>query len=113
MKNLRFMLEFEPPYVGCYNEDTLLQTGSWPQDIIIWTNSRGWTKRRIMNMHRLKDRFVFSLICAPALIFYAAPMKAAAAPKPLKVLLITGGCCHDYATQKDILKKGITERANV
>ena len=41
------------------------------------------------------------------------PAFAADAPKPLKVLLITGGCCHDYAKQKDILKKGIEERANV
>src|SRR5687768_7169698 len=32
--------------------------------------------------------------------------------KPLKVLLITGGCCHDYAKQKDILKQGIEERIN-
>ncbi|HLX59684.1 MAG TPA: ThuA domain-containing protein [Planctomycetota bacterium] len=32
--------------------------------------------------------------------------------KPLKVLLLCGGCCHDYARQKDILKKGIEERAN-
>ncbi len=32
--------------------------------------------------------------------------------KPLKILLITGGCCHDYAKQKDILKKGIEERIN-
>jgi len=38
---------------------------------------------------------------------------AFAAPNPIRVLLITGGCCHDYAHQKDILKKGITERANV
>ena len=36
----------------------------------------------------------------------------AADVKPLKVLLITGGCCHDYAKQKDILKKGIEERIN-
>jgi hypothetical protein len=36
-----------------------------------------------------------------------------AAPKPLRVLLITGGCCHDYAKQKDIIKKGLEERANV
>jgi hypothetical protein len=36
-----------------------------------------------------------------------------AAPKPLRILLIAGGCCHDYATQKDILKKGLEERANV
>jgi len=33
--------------------------------------------------------------------------------KPLKVLLVTGGCCHDYAKQKDILKKGIEARAHV
>jgi type 1 glutamine amidotransferase len=37
---------------------------------------------------------------------------AAAETKPLKVLLITGGCCHDYKAQKDILKKGIEERIN-
>jgi type 1 glutamine amidotransferase len=42
----------------------------------------------------------------------ASPLFAADA-KPLKVLLITGGCCHDYAKQKDILKKGLEERANV
>ena len=33
-------------------------------------------------------------------------------PKPLRVLLITGGCCHDYAAQKDILKEGIEKRLN-
>ena len=33
--------------------------------------------------------------------------------KPIKALLVLGGCCHDYAKQKDILKKGIEERANV
>ena len=38
---------------------------------------------------------------------------AADAPKPLRVLLITGGCCHEYDKQKDILKKGIEARANV
>jgi hypothetical protein len=38
---------------------------------------------------------------------------AADAPKPLRVLLITGGCCHDYAKQKDLLKKGLEARANI
>jgi hypothetical protein len=33
--------------------------------------------------------------------------------KPLRALLITGGCCHDYARQKDILKKGLEARANI
>lgn len=37
----------------------------------------------------------------------------ASAPKPLKVLLITGGCCHDYAAQKDLLKRGLEQRANI
>ncbi len=38
---------------------------------------------------------------------------ALAETKPLKALLITGGCCHDYKAQKDILKKGIESRANI
>jgi len=38
---------------------------------------------------------------------------AASAPKPLKILLVTGGCCHDYAAQKDLLKQGLESRANV
>lgn len=38
---------------------------------------------------------------------------AAAAPKPLRILLITGGCCHDYAAQKDLLKLGLEAHANV
>jgi hypothetical protein len=33
--------------------------------------------------------------------------------KPIRALLVTGGCCHDYAKQKDILTKGISARANV
>lgn len=33
--------------------------------------------------------------------------------KPLKVLLIAGGCCHDYGKQKDVLKQGLESRANV
>ncbi|HEX4645891.1 MAG TPA: ThuA domain-containing protein [Verrucomicrobiae bacterium] len=48
-----------------------------------------------------------------ALFLYAAPPPLAAAPKPLRVLLLTGGCCHDYAKQKDILKQGLEARANV
>ena len=37
---------------------------------------------------------------------------AAAVPaaEPLEVLLVAGGCCHDYATQTKILKAGIEER---
>ena len=33
-------------------------------------------------------------------------------PEPLKILLVAGGCCHDYATQSKLLKAGIEERLN-
>ena len=33
--------------------------------------------------------------------------------KPLRVLIVAGGCCHDYANQKEILKKGLEARLNV
>jgi type 1 glutamine amidotransferase len=34
-------------------------------------------------------------------------------PKPIRALLIIGGCCHDYKKQQEILTKGISARANV
>lgn len=36
-------------------------------------------------------------------------------PAPLRVLIVAGGCCHDYATQTELLKAGIEKRirANV
>ena len=48
-----------------------------------------------------------------ALSLLAATTLIAGETKPLKVLLLTGGCCHDYAAQKDILKRGLEARANV
>src|SRR6187402_1396238 len=47
------------------------------------------------------------------LLALSSALLAADKPAPLKVLLITGGCCHDYAKQKDILKAGLEARANV
>ncbi|MCE9518724.1 MAG: ThuA domain-containing protein [Verrucomicrobia bacterium] len=37
----------------------------------------------------------------------------AADTPPLKVLLVTGGCCHDYEKQHLIIAEGISARANV
>jgi hypothetical protein len=50
---------------------------------------------------------LLGLITSP-LLAQTAP----ATPKPLRILLITGGCCHDYAKQKDLLKSGIEKRLN-
>ncbi len=66
----------------------------------------------MINIAHIKN-FVLASAFALILPGPAVPSLQAADTKPLRVLLITGGCCHDYATQKDILKKGIEERANV
>lgn len=34
-------------------------------------------------------------------------------PKPLKILLVCGGCCHDYTNQKNIIQTGLEDRAHV
>ncbi len=62
-----------------------------------------------LSMHKLFRLFAAGLI-ACALNLNPAH---AADVKPLRVLLITGGCCHDYGKQKDILKQGLEKRANV
>jgi type 1 glutamine amidotransferase len=38
---------------------------------------------------------------------------AVRAVEPIRALLITGGCCHDYDDQEKILPEGISARANV
>jgi hypothetical protein len=38
---------------------------------------------------------------------------AAPAAQPIRALLITGGCCHEYSKQKDVLKNGLESRANI
>jgi type 1 glutamine amidotransferase len=45
--------------------------------------------------------------------FATAPARAADAPKPVKALLVLGGCCHDYTRQMDLLKKGLEARAHI
>ncbi|HMP84967.1 MAG TPA: ThuA domain-containing protein [Verrucomicrobiota bacterium] len=58
---------------------------------------------------------VFVPICLLAVCGLIAPQSASAqdAPKPIKALLVTGGCCHDYDGQKDVLTQGISALANV
>ena len=45
--------------------------------------------------------------------FTSTASRAADAGAPIKALLLTGGCCHDYKAQKDILKKGLEARLNI
>ncbi len=36
----------------------------------------------------------------------------AAKPKPLRILIVAGGCCHDYETQSQTLKNALESRLN-
>jgi type 1 glutamine amidotransferase len=50
-----------------------------------------------------------------AAILVAAPLagRATQEDKPIRALLVLGGCCHDYEKQKDIITKGVSGLANV
>ncbi|WP_339742776.1 discoidin domain-containing protein [uncultured Rubinisphaera sp.] len=57
-------------------------------------------------------RPALSLLCV---VFLTASQNTFidAAEKPIKALLITGGCCHDYARQQNIIAQGVSARADV
>jgi len=59
------------------------------------------------------DRSMLWKILLTFLVVWSGEVQAADPVTPLRALLITGGCCHDYAAQKDILKSGIEARAHV
>jgi type 1 glutamine amidotransferase len=58
-------------------------------------------------------RFGQAGIVSMALVVPFAGSARADDAKPIRALLVIGGCCHDYAKQKDILTQGISARANV
>ena len=53
------------------------------------------------------------LLLGLMIAFTPLALHAAEKPAPLKALMVTGGCCHDYENQKRILSEGISQRANV
>jgi len=62
----------------------------------------------------LRATLVLGLLSG-ALLGLVTPVSSQAgnSSTPIRALLVIGGCCHDYAKQKDILTKGISARANV
>jgi putative membrane-bound dehydrogenase-like protein len=58
-------------------------------------------------------RTILLLALCPLLSLSSVALAKEDANKPLKALLITGGCCHDYAKQHEVIAKGIQSRANV
>ena len=64
-------------------------------------------------MQRTRIHMLRSIATSTAFLLCAGAASAAERPAPIRALLIAGGCCHDYAAQKEILKKGLEDRANV
>ncbi len=63
----------------------------------------------MITFSNLKKILVFGALASSVACHCVRPSET----KPLRALLITGGCCHDYAAQKDILKTGLEARANI
>jgi type 1 glutamine amidotransferase len=64
----------------------------------------------------MKRHFCLVLALCSLLIVDAHRAPAEKPPskgRPIRALLICGGCCHDYKTQKDVVAKGISARADV
>jgi type 1 glutamine amidotransferase len=53
------------------------------------------------------------LLALSLVVVVTACRTTAEPPKPLRALLVAGGCCHEYGKQSDLLKKGLEERAFV
>ncbi|HBJ83250.1 MAG TPA: hypothetical protein DDZ88_05125, partial [Verrucomicrobiales bacterium] len=58
-------------------------------------------------------RALLLVALCPLLSLSSVALAKEDANKPLKALLIAGGCCHDYAKQHEVIFKGIQSRANV
>lgn len=52
-------------------------------------------------------------LAAASFLGLARESRADDADKPIRALFVCGGCCHDYAKQKDIITQGISGMANV
>lgn len=49
----------------------------------------------------------------PIATFVMLALTTDAAPRPLRALLVAGGCCHDYAGQHEVLRQGLQARAQI
>lgn len=55
----------------------------------------------------------FAAAVAVATLIGSVAVAADPTPKPIKALLVCGGCCHDYTNQKNLIAKGLEERAYI
>ena len=55
--------------------------------------------------------------CLLTVLFLTVPVGrgvvAGEPARPIRALLVAGGCCHDYANQKGLLTRGLSRRVNI
>jgi type 1 glutamine amidotransferase len=66
-----------------------------------------------VNLSTLRRGVLLLVACSLSASFPATDAAADETAKPIRALMITGGCCHDYEAQKKILAEGIRARANI
>lgn len=63
--------------------------------------------------NRIPRRPPLIRVAVACLSLCVAASAIAADEKPIRALLVLGGCCHDYKEQQKLLTEGISARANV
>ena len=60
------------------------------------------------------SRSVKCLLTLLSLTVLAGPRVVLNEPaRPIRALLVAGGCCHDYENQKELLTRGLSRRASI
>jgi type 1 glutamine amidotransferase len=95
---------------GSYNGFRVSRLGKARFSFLSFPQAAGRPAMERQAMIRTQLSFVLLAIFA---MFCLVPAARAADDKPIRALLVAGGCCHDYKHQKDILTRGISARANV
>src|SRR3954465_5925802 len=68
----------------------------------------------VSSLSRWKNKTMKSRLFSLVLLLCSSGFAAApAASTPVRALLITGGCCHDYALQTKALMEGVKQYGNV
>ena len=58
-------------------------------------------------------KYLVAVVLMVGLLAEAVPAAAPQAKAKLKGLLVTGGCCHDYERQIEIITEGLSQRASI
>jgi type 1 glutamine amidotransferase len=64
-------------------------------------------------MTRAMSWTIFVLVGFAILGGFSGSLPAQTSPRPVRALLVIGGCFHDYGKQRTVLTEGISARANV